>query len=548
VNRPDNAAALDRLTRIQRDLAHLGGSFAGLFTENRLRGLVHEALAVPEIVGASGGLAGYGTRFGAAARAADQVAVRAGALANEQLPAVWLGVSAVAAGQAVTALADDLARVAGVLDRAGTALCRYQVTLDQSRVRDRAGRDELAGALRVLDEITHTPLAFDADLAHVAQQAALAGVATRVAGFRAVTDAARTAGRELDEVAALHRAGRLTTSTLTAADKLIVTDAAAPPAATDLTDPTGAAATSDLTDPTGAAAASDLADANLILTADAAGRASERLDRLSVADRARLDGLLAGSVSAQERAYLLQALGAGHTVAEIAAFDRLIHTHAADPAWLRDRLDPAPTRLDPSQRHQPAATSYDGNPWTQGARPTCVAASTVMARAKVDPVYALQLTTGGHPGDPEHDNGTAFTQRFNDEQTRVYGEGRSLADRLFDRDGIGDGGKDDVADDELGAPTGRSYALKDLNSAADRTAVLPAIERSVDQGVPVPFGVRDHHGAHELLVIGHDRGALQVYNPWGYTMWVTEDDFVGGRLGVLGSGVPPTPDDVTLAR
>lgn len=39
----------------------------------------------------------------------------------------------------------------------------------------------------------------------------------------------------------------------------------------------------------------------------------------------------------------------------------------------------------------------------------------------------------------------------------------------------------------------------------------------------------DRHG-HSLMIIGQEDGKLQIYNPWGTTSWISEDDFINGNL------------------
>ncbi len=114
--------------------------------------------------------------------------------------------------------------------------------------------------------------------------------------------------------------------------------------------------------------------------------------------------------------------------------------------------------------------------------------------------------------------------------------------------GIADSGKDDVVNDELGASTGRRYEVLDINSVEGRRDALPTIEHNVDLGVPISFGVATGETAHELLIVGHDGDRLQIYNPWGYTVWVDETAFINGHLDSFDSQVPPTADDVTLPR
>ena len=61
---------------------------------------------------------------------------------------------------------------------------------------------------------------------------------------------------------------------------------------------------------------------------------------------------------------------------------------------------------------------FKGQESTQGQTPKCVPYAIVAARAQVDPVYALELTTGGRPG-TELDSGAAFQQRLIAEANRV---------------------------------------------------------------------------------------------------------------------------------
>jgi hypothetical protein len=162
----------------------------------------------------------------------------------------------------------------------------------------------------------------------------------------------------------------------------------------------------------------------------------------------------------------------------------------------------------------------------------------VMARARVDPLYALQLTTGGHPGDPAFDNGDAFAQRLHDEQHRVYDGGRNWLQDLFHTDGMTDGQARDVANEEVAAHTGASYHEVQVHSAGDRRGVLLDVESAVDKGLPVTFSVHGGGEGHEMAIVGHQGDLLEVYNPWGYTIWISEDDFVSNHMNVVGDRVP----------
>jgi hypothetical protein len=296
-------------------------------------------------------------------------------------------------------------------------------------------------------------------------------------------------------------------------------------------------------------------DLNLILNDTEAQRAAQQLDKLSPADRQRFEQLLANAKSPQERAYLMKTLAAGHNVDEVTSFDNLIHNHGDDPAWLQEHLTPI---VNTSAQH--ADITYRGGSWTQGQYPTCVAASTIMARAMVDPSYTLRLTTGNKPDDPNSTGKDAFLQRLRDEQQRVYDHGRSGRDEdrnwlqklvgyhdntegMYEKEG------QKIANEDIGRYNGQNYEHQDVSgSAADRRNILPGVERAVDEGKPVPFQVEGGGEGHQMVIIGHRGDQMEVYNPWGDITWVSEDDFVNGHMNKVDKGVPPNVRGVLLPR
>ena len=174
------------------------------------------------------------------------------------------------------------------------------------------------------------------------------------------------------------------------------------------------------------------------------------------------------------------------------------------------------------------------------------------ARAQVDPLYALQLTTGGHPGDPGFDTPEAFAKRLHDEQTQTYDEtraDRSWWDRQFNSHGDGLNDQEGLAlsNENIAAHTGATYHDVPMADQQARADTLPAVERAVDNGYPVPLTVRDPEG-HALMVIGHSDGQLQIYNPWGSTFWVSEAEFVSGDVNNDEPGIPDRPTSVRLPQ
>ncbi len=254
----------------------------------------------------------------------------------------------------------------------------------------------------------------------------------------------------------------------------------------------------------------------------------------------------------------MKPLAAGHNIGELESFDSLIHGHGDDPDWLQQHLSPIINKTDSGEvDYAPAA--QEPAEWTQGTYPTCVASSTVTARAMVDPAYNLKLTTGNRPDDPNSTSKEAFEKRLRDEQATLYDHGRdegTLGDRfrqtVLGQEGMTPTEGRKIADEQIGAATGQTYEQVTLGDANDRRAALPAIELAVDQGQPVPVQVNGNGEGHQMLIIGHDGDQLEIYNPWGTTSWVSEDTFINSHMDQLPdqngqpSKVPPNVDGVLI--
>ncbi|MFE0461417.1 peptidoglycan-binding protein [Kitasatospora sp. NPDC058965] len=505
------------------------GSY-GMWGAGDLKDAVDQARRLPAPKGSPDALHGLGRAYTAAAGSVGEAHGQVDQVATAQLPAGWTGHAGEKAAEVIKAAGDDLHRTQDAFGAAGQAFTALADALGAARGTHAQGRGPLDHAYQLLDDITvgwlPDPVHWDDDTMHRAEASAKEGIGHLLDAARQAETAGHTFAETLNKLAAEALAGRLKGGDLTAADKLVLADAAAP------------------------------GDFDQILTANDAARASQFMGRLSPADLARLDALLAGAKSPQERAYLLKVLAAGHGVDQVASFDALIHAHGDDPGWLADRLTPVRlTSLSTvtGPNGDQVDIDYQGASWTQGQRPTCVASSTVMGRAMVDPMYALQLTTGGHPGDPAFDSPQAFLNRLSDEQLRVYHDGRDFyADwPLVGYDGMSADGSATEANKEIAASTGGQYHNIDMNSDANRRDALGPVENAVDQGRPVPFSISGGGEAHQMMVIGHSGDKLEIYNPWGYTTWVSESDFVNGHMNLALSGQYPdmrTVDSIRLPQ
>lgn len=69
---------------------------------------------------------------------------------------------------------------------------------------------------------------------------------------------------------------------------------------------------------------------------------------------------------------------------------------------------------------------------------------------------------------------------------------------------------------------------------------LPQIDAAVDAGKPVPVDLHQSPNTegHQAIIIGRSGSNLEVYNPWGYTTWVSDQQFVDGQLGDITSNSP----------
>ncbi|MEU4303250.1 peptidoglycan-binding protein [Kitasatospora aureofaciens] len=495
----------------------------GMWGAGDLKYAVHDALQLPAPKGDPGKLGELAAAYNTAVSQLDTVQMKVARVGAQHLPDAWTGQVGEKAAEVVKASADDLGRCHEILGKGRDQLKALASALSEAQSLHGQGHAPLSEALKLLHDITFSDgpdlVHWDDDKMHSAHAKAKEGIKSVYDAAVKAEEAGRAAARELHALADKALAARFKNKGLGAADKLVVADAEV--------------------------AGSD--QFGTILTANDVTRAGQFMDKMSDADRARFDQLLAGSKSPEERAYLMKALAAGHSYDEVKAFDDQIHGHGDDPAWLAQRL--SPVQIDSASTNQ-SDTAYQGVAWNQGDKPTCVAASTVTARAMVDPLYSLQLTTGGHPGDPKYDNGQAAYDRWLKEADRVY-DTKNWWNEW--QDGMSDGESKDAANDEIGKHTGAGYHTVDLEGPEQRRDVLAQVESAVDQGKPVPIGVKEdtwfRPDGHQMMIIGHRGDQLEIYNPWGYTVWVSENDFVNNHMeGAAQGGNMPIADHVQMPQ
>ncbi|MQY19513.1 hypothetical protein [Nocardia macrotermitis] len=456
-------------------------------------------------------------------------------VADSLLPTAWRGQAAESATQATRAVAAQ-AEAAGVaFSSAFSALTDWGGKLADAQRRDARGQE----LLRKADGMVMGDGLFSFGKGATAEARALAeeGCKDRLAAAKIITGAASDAADVLNQLAATARARQMNSPDIDPLTSVVL----------GYSSDTGW--TSDplisITNPNGLA------------------RASQALNAMSAADRAAFEKMLANARSPQEAAYLWKALGAGYGLSDVQKFDQVIHPHGDDTKWLSQHLDPHINDIYSRETgnkgqytvNYAGQSNYDvpvpGKPGyvyrydfynqlTNGDKNTgdCVAASTVMARAANDPVFMLGMTTGQGPmavsgakvGD---DSPKAVHNRLEQNYTSNYNLNK--ADPTANANTL------------LKPATGSSYQDVSVHTPEERRAALPHIEAAVDSGKPVPLGVfptdpkPDKDGVvygHQVMILAAQGDKLEIYNPWGFTEWVTKQQFIDGQLGELTSKTP----------
>ncbi|HEY4019577.1 MAG TPA: hypothetical protein VGM75_12865 [Pseudonocardiaceae bacterium] len=493
---------------------------------------IEEGLAPPAPTGSPSVIAAQAAAYATTAAQCGVVAKDISAVATGSLPRAWRGAVAETAAQAVSAVGADVQNMQTVLEKVVPALRTWANDLAKAQAADQTGVAILNEAMKSLAFLGIEPW----NLPTVMQQAT-DGVDLRIAAAQLAQSTGTSTASLLNQLADQARAERVAENSM---------------------DPLSAVVLATETNPGGTV------DGGKILTENELARGSQVLDGMSASDQASFQQLLAQCQSPQEAAYLWKALAAGHSLSQVQQFDAAIHPHGNDPTWLAGHLTP-----DMSTGNNETSTAsfltYQGQQlgnldhqglgiYDQGNVNDCVAASTVVAQAGLDPVTMLNLTTGGTAnGD---DSPAAFHQRLQNMYVQQYIEGQHADGdpNTYPKvdSGLGTSGENVLANQDLNPGTGSQYHYVGMGSDSDRQNALPGIEQAVDAGKPVPIDVTNGNEGHQMMIIGHDGDKLEVYNPWGYTSWVTESQFVNNQLGSLtstgGDGSLKTADGLELPQ
>jgi hypothetical protein len=229
-----------------------------------------------------------------------------------------------------------------------------------------------------------------------------------------------------------------------------------------------------------------------------------QLARLA-APAAPVGELLASAESDHERAWLFKAASAGHGYDALRRFANAIRGH--DQHWLD-------THLSLVDRGDVGTQSRLGIAVRQYEATTCGTTTVIVARAEHDPLYALRLT--------EDDFDAAFAA----ERAAVHDETNVVHPQSA---GTSPKGVATYLTRYIGVPY--RWRLVDDTDRREISRTLREVVGAVDRGVPVPLLIGGIVPRHYVLVVGHERGTLLIFEPTaGRTVAVPEQQFLDGDL------------------
>lgn len=271
-----------------------------------------------------------------------------------------------------------------------------------------------------------------------------------------------------------------------------------------------------------------------------------RWNSLTDEEHAQLLAAMSGTADGRTPALVMSALATGAPLAAVLALAARLKELSATPEGREViseiaglRLAGAAGRADPDVPGSANVLLVDGEQFDQEG-PTCASTDLLLLAAQTDPFLALVVATG-EPVDgywpevlellePADLEGLTPAERFRLLQVEARNfinqgeEGMEwhLGDDPADEPGSLRSGTADV--------TGTTLTDPSPESLAQMTQV-------VDSGRPVPVSVTvvdpddpDGGGGHQLLVVGHENGTYQVYEPNTGVWEVSAEDLASGVL------------------
>jgi hypothetical protein len=426
-------------------------------------------------------------------------------VAKQKLPDVWNSDVAATASTVVSDTGDLIGVTNTAFGTAASALDGYAAKLESLRKRHGQLYQQLHETMHKIGHVhifgVDLPIPDPADIAKWCEAVAKL-IHGCVGVYNEALDAADTFVGQMADVTAKARAAQPVKAGMSPADAVVLADIGM-----------------DGTTP---------GDGNAVLSTAQLTRLAGLMNELSPANRAKLDAALAKAGTPLEEAYILKALAAGHSVADVTSFADQIR--GKDASWLKKHLA---LNVDPNI---PGSVDYDGSPVQQLDPTACGSTAIVMARVMNDPMYGLGLTTDGHG----HDLSAAdFAKRFEAEQKGTHHATNSTWPEALGTTPWGEtGGMNNAVPGNdyhtvwVDDTDGRSAhpALRDAVQAVDAGHTVPVML------APTPHQMLNGGEFHYVLMVGHHDGMITVYDPSGAVKEVPESDFYNGRMNDIDSG------------
>ncbi len=275
-------------------------------------------------------------------------------------------------------------------------------------------------------------------------------------------------------------------------------------------------------------------------------RAEDIRAKMSPEDQEKFEKLLDKSKSEKEKQYVTKGLAAGHSIAELAAFQAKIV--GKDDKWM--------------QNHLKLTGDSHGKGIKQQWHMSCNATTAQAVKGELDPLYALKLhEENSDVSKANDDDGAAKNKKMGAEQKQmlesaypdgsVGGEASNRSDPTAKRGRWNTDLLNNMED-----TTGLKYANNKLGGGITIDTAIAAMKGDAAQGIPLPIVIGNGPGqyTHYVLVTACEAGPpakFAIHDPWeGKTYMRSEATIRAGKINIAGSNqitayenpsVAPTP-------
>ncbi|OLB74322.1 MAG: hypothetical protein AUI14_23845 [Actinobacteria bacterium 13_2_20CM_2_71_6] len=156
---------------------------------------------------------------------------------------------------------------------------------------------------------------------------------------------------------------------------------------------------------------------------------------------------------------------------------------------------------------------------------SCGSTVIVVAHAMADPIFALQLTTGGTVG--TDDTGEHFLDRLKAEEQRVHGATNLVWPQIIGTPPWGV--RDQMNQASVGIGGRYQWTVIQDWVAGPTDAVLRQALLAVGHGYPVPVLIGDAVPRHYVLLVNHTRAGALFYEPTGGAIVPVPEDALRRR-------------------